>query len=905
MRRLRRLWDAVRARGRFERDMRDELRAHLQHRADDLERAGLSPTEAARQARLEFGALESYKEQCRDAAGLTLVRPFLGLAGDVRLGARRLLATPLFFGFAVISLALGVSVTTTVYSTLYALLWKPLGITDAAQIAVVKASNGFGTSWRRTLSTPDFDDLRRQQRSFADLAAYQTVFQTLEMPRVSEWVTVEAVSGNYFPIVGIAAAMGRVIQPLDDAQGAQVMVLSHQIWRGRFDADAAIVGKTVRLGSQTFEIVGVAPPRYGGLQTLGTSTPVGWVPLETASRIAAASATPADPRDRRDLTVFGRLAPASTVTTAAAELATIGASLDAASPARTFRPVDGSTTVIRRQWSAEDVTAATRPPLGLPLDLLVLGMTALVLLVACTNLANLMLSRGALRLHEISVRRALGAARWRLVREQLAESVLITIAGTVATYAMTRVFLRLATLEIPTAHRTFAIEPELNVPAMAFASLALLASILVFGLEPALNLTRKTLNAQLTSEPGAAPPASGRRQRRLIRWQVALSACFFTVTAVLLKVVVAEARHDSGVALERLAVTTLHFGIQGWDEPRARRAIDRSLELARRNREVESASVSTGLPFGFQMTPSAEITTPDRPFVKGVRSESTIVLAGSPELLRTLDVPLLRGRHFTDRDDAGSSRVAIVSELTERRLFGAGAALGRQIVLRDRERNVAETLTLTVVGIAKQTDVDMLMLRDDHLVYLPFAQRYRANVALVARTKGNPASAVHILRDAVRQADPDLGAGTSGPAYWLTAGPYVAARIAGGLAAALGALTLILAMVGLYGVQAQAVAHRTREVGVRMALGAGVSQIERMVLREGFRPVIEGLMIGLFLGTVARGAMRALIAAPIPIIDPFAIALVPIPLGIAALMACYLPARRAARVDPNVALRHL
>jgi len=289
--------------------------------------------------------------------------------------------------------------------------------------------------------------------------------------------------------------------------------------------------------------------------------------------------------------------------------------------------------------------------------------------------------------------------------------------------------------------------------------------------------------------------------------------------------------------------------------------------------------------------------------VKATQGTATAILAGSPDLLRTLDVPVIRGRTFDHRDHAGSRRVAIVSEFTERRLFVAGGALDREITLRDRERRVTETFT--VVGVAKQTDVDRLMWREGHVVYILFAQRYRPNVAQIAHSKRDPSHAAAILRSAVREADPDAPVGSTGPVSWITAGPYVFARLGAALAGALGGLTLILAMVGLYGVQAQATAHRTREVGVRMALGAAASDIRRMMLRDGVRPVVEGLLIGLVLGTAARAGLRALILAPIDVIDPVAIVTVPIPLGIAALCACWIPAWRAARVDPNVALRHL
>ena len=898
LRRLRRAFAAIRARARFERDMREELQAHLQHRADDLANRGLSRDEAIRQARVEFGGLESYKEQCRDASRFPPIRPFLGLFADLTLACRRLLATPLFLIFAVISLALGVSVTTTVYSTLYALLWKPLGIRDAPNVAVVTAIDG-ASRWRGVISAPDLDDLRQRQQSFVALAAYLDMRQSFETPHAAETVSITAVSGHFFSVLGIEAARGRVIQPADEARRAAVLVLSDSTWRKRFAGDPDIVGKTARIGAERFEIVGVAPSRFGGLQNFGGWAPVGWVPITAAPVVSSAAAA----RDQRRLTVVGRLATGRTVAVAAAELSTIAASLDASYPARAFRAGDGSPRVVPRQWSAKPVTEAVKPPMPISMDGLLLGLTLLVLLVACTNLANLMLSRGALRLHEYAVRRALGASRWRLVREFMVEGAIITLIAGACTVWLIRVFIAMATVEIPTGFGSISIDPELNLSAILFASAALLGSMVVFGLEPALSLTRNALGVQLTSEAGAAPAARGRRQHALIRWQVAISACFFIITAVLARTVVSEARNDSGIALDRLAVTTVHFGVLGWDEGRARHTLDRALALARARPDIDAVALTTGLPFGFQMTPRAEITTPDRPFMKGVRMGSTSVLSGTPELLRTLAVPLVRGRHFTEHDDAGAPRVVIVSELTERGLFGTSGAVGRPIILRASEQKPPETFT--VVGVAKQTDVDRLMSRVDHLVYVPFAQNYLPNVALVARGSDDPTNVAHALQIALRQADPDLGTGIVGAASWLTAGPFMAARIAAALAGALGVLTLILATVGLYGVQAHIVAHRTREVGVRMALGAASSQIERMVLRDGFRPVLEGLFIGLLLGTLARAAIRSLLEVPIQLVDPYALALVPIPLAIAAFVASYVPARRAARVDPNVALRHL
>jgi putative ABC transport system permease protein len=249
----------------------------------------------------------------------------------------------------------------------------------------------------------------------------------------------------------------------------------------------------------------------------------------------------------------------------------------------------------------------------------------------------------------------------------------------------------------------------------------------------------------------------------------------------------------------------------------------------------------------------------------------------------------------------------VVSEYTALKLFGTRDAVGRQLTYKLYYAGRDTPQTFTIVGISSDTDVDQLMSRDDCLIYLPFSQVYVPNMLLVGRTQpgANASDAARVLQAAVRRADLDLSTGTAGPASWLAAGAWVAARAAGALATGLGLLTLLLSMVGLYGVQSQAVSHRTREVGVRMALGALATQIQGMMLREGFRPVIEGFVLGVFFGTIARAGLRAFYAGGIDLLDPFALVIVPVPLVAAALLACYLPARRAARVDPNVALRHL
>lgn len=827
-----------------------------------------------------------------------------GLWSDFRLGTRRLLATPLFLIFAVVSLALGIAVTTAVYSVVYSTLWQALDVREPDRVMFVTApaAGGGPFGWRGVMSRADFRDLNEGQSSFSDLAASTLFSQSLASERLSEIVDGEAVTGNYFRTLGVAAALGRTLQPADDTAATSVVVISHRLWRSRFDADPHIIGRSVRLGSRPFEVVGVAPESFTGLERKRGVYAAVWIPARAGQNFSNNSVVDPEDRDRRHLTVLGRLNSHGTAQTAAAELGAIGQRLDAGFPLHAVVQ-DGRQRIVPRRWSGALVTDPNLDALPMRLDLLILGLVALVLVVACTNLANLMLARGTMRQHEIAVRRALGASRWRLIRELAVEGVVVAGLGGVVALLITRVLLVLMTVDLPMPRGTFTLEPRLNLPALLVASGALLLSVLVFGLEPAMQLTRKTVAADLAGGAGMVGVPRSRRQRMLIRWQVAISTCFFLIAAILARVILTEIRSDPGIALNRLALATVHFKFQGWDETRARHAIDVALDAARRGAGIESVSATSGMPFGLTMTPFAELSTPDKPFVRGGRYEDGHVLASTPEIFRTLGVQIVRGRAFDARDDAGARPVAVISENGARLLFGSADVIGRETMAQIWARPPAKTFT--IIGLARDTDTDRRLWRRGATLYVPLAQHYEPNLAFVARTSGDPAAAARILQMAVRQADPDLSTGTAGPATMLLAGQFVAARVGGMLAAGLGALTLMLSMIGLYGVQSHIVARRTREVGVRVALGASDRQIERMVLREGFAPVVQGLVLGLFFGVLARLGLRALIVATIEIFDPIAFSVIPVVLFAAAFFACYMPARRAAHVDPNVALRQL
>lgn len=821
---------------------------------------------------------------------------------DLRLAARRLLATPLFTVFAVLSLAIGVAVTTAVYSVVDSIFLRNAGARDPDRVVIVVTPYD-GLIVTGSISLPDFQDLRAAQTSFTSISASASFTPAVASSFTTELLAAEAVDGAYFSTLGVSPAMGRTIQPADDAGAARVVVLSHALWRRRFAANPAVVGQSIRISGQPFEVVGVAAASFEGVSGPLPGTQL-WIPLAAEASLSRLAPTaPVSPRDRRRLVVFGRLAPPVTAAAASAEVSAIAATLDTSFPPRT---PSGQPRATERPWKGKTMAAISgEDSLLRPFGRTIVALVALVLAVACTNLANLVLARGAARQHEIAVRRALGASRGRLVREQCAESLLLATAGGLAAYVVFQGLCVLMDVEfnlvLPMGGRwILAIRPAPDATALWIATGSLLVSLVVFGLEPALQLTRsRDLRGELAAGVGVLGAPKTRRQRTLLRWQVAISAGFFIVATMFVKYTIAEARHDPGIDLKRLGVAVLNFRTQQWDEARVRRTVDRVVEEARKDQAIEAVSVSTGMPLGLpamRLTLSQPETaiggTPDRYNAVGV--------AATPSLFKTIGVPILRGRGFDDRDHAAAAPVVVLSEFTARRIFGTSDAVGRPVVVEGHFR-----VTATVIGVARDTDVGYVFGESHPVVYLPLAQRYEPFLAIVARSTGDVAMAVRALRGALRQVDPDLAVEVIGTGRTVLAGASVFLRAAGVAALALGGLTLALAMVGLFGIQSHTVAHRTREIGVRISLGASPSQIQRMVLRDGYRPVVEGLALGLFIGVIGRVIVRAYTDLEVTVIDPWLFFVVPIPLIVAAFCACYFPARRAAGVDPNVALRHL
>ncbi len=827
---------------------------------------------------------------------------------------RRLWATPVFTIFAVASLALGVGVTTAIYSAIAFLGRTGPDVPRSDHVAFIVGTDLYRSrpAWRGLLSRADFEDLRAAVPVLDQAAVSAPFYQSLVDGEISEVAIGEAVTGGYFGGFGLRPHAGRLIQPADDGQPARVVVLSHAHWRTKFGGSPEVVGRIVRLGGMPFEIVGIAPEGFGGLAESLRGTDL-WVPLAATGLFASGAAPPAGPdRLRRQLTVIVPR-PDAGFTTLSNEIAAAGLRLDREYPVQIRMGDEGLPRTLPRGWTLTRVSDLAGAGDGRVTRVIgtVMVIVGLVLVVACTNLANLVLARGSGRQHEIAVRRALGASRLRLIADQLAEAWWLAAMGGVGAFIVARLLIVWFTsARLPVSEAFVAtIAPEVNAGTVLLAVGAVLASLLVFGLAPAIHLTRVQLRPILASE-GAGPGGTRWRTRRgLIEAQVAISLSFFLIAAFAVRIVMVERLRPSGVDVDRLTLGMMSMHLQNWDETRGRAAIDRILQRGGSDPALEAVAVSSGMPFGINTTPTARLTTPDRPFGPSSASDDfpfAPLLASTPSIFDTLGVRIVRGRPFDGRDGAGGPRVAVVSEEAARDVFGTADVVGRDLLVRTQSgMNDYRVTPVTVIGVASETDTQVRFSRDAGTIYLPIAQHFERGLLLIGRATGDPGDAVLPLQRLAREADPDLVVDRLGPAAPQITGPYVLVGVVSRVAVGLAVLAMILAMAGLFGVLSHLVSRRTREMGVRMALGADAERIRSLIIHDGLRPVIGGIVIGLLAGALVRYLLSRTYQSPLSVEDVLVFALAPLPILLSALVACYWPARRAAQVDPNVALREL
>ncbi|MEJ7810530.1 MAG: ABC transporter permease [Gemmatimonadaceae bacterium] len=808
---------------------------------------------------------------------------------DLRYGLRALARSRGFTAVAVLTLALGIGGNTAVFSLVNAALLRPAPVVRDAG-SLVWISNVWRDVGRLTeVSYPTYQDLRAGTRSFSSMAAYATTSFSIRAGDEPYRADGQLVSANYFTVLGVTPALGRsFLAEEDSAPGTHpVAVISHRLWQDRFAGDAGIVGRAVTINGQPFTIVGVAPARFFGMELPKPADL--WLPAMMQAQAMPSSDNLLTERRALRFYVIGRLGANATVDGARADVQTVARRMAADHPderkelGMTLSPVQGA------------VHPGDRRDVG-PLTVLPTAVTAIVLLIACANVANLLLGRAASRRREVGIRLALGASRGRLVRQLLTESLILALLGAGAGILLSfwGTDLLLSAVEAPIA---FDLTPDARVLGVTLA-LAVFTGVL-FGLVPALAASRPDVVPALKDDATRGGARRTRLQGAFVVAQVALSLVLLVSAGLLVRSLRKANDVDIGFAARRHVVTlSFDLALQGYTPERARDFYTRLLERADGMPGVRSASYATVIPLSGRVMGDGFVPL-DGAGANDEPRETTNYSEVGPGFHTTLGIPLRAGREFTTGDRLGAPGVAIVSEEFARRHWPGGSALGKRIRATARD-----AVPLEVVGIAKDIKIDELNESPRSFVYLPQLQSTAAagGVSLVVRAAADGAALLAPLRAEAKAMDPDM------PVYGVMTYDDVirqrldSKRAGSTLLSVFGSLALLLAAIGMYGVMAYGVAQRTREIGLRMALGARERDVLSLVVGDGLRLAGIGIALGLVLSFGATRALSSVLLG-ISATDGVTFAAGAALLATVAAVASYLPARRAAGVDPIVALR--
>jgi len=816
---------------------------------------------------------------------------------DARFALRMLRRSPLFTGVAVLALGVGIAANTAIFSLIDAVLLRPMpGVIAPDELAVFErwqAGQSLGN-----MGYPDYQDYRDRLKSFSGVAAEAGARVSLSNGGASERVAAALVSGSYFTVLGASPAAGRLLADTDEREGGPaVAVIGYAFWRRLFGGDPRAVGSTVRLNGHDFTVIGVAGREFRGTHT--QFQPDVWVPI-TLQPLALPRLMPDTLRSRASgwLSIFGRLAPGATLAAAQAEASAVAARLAQAYPVtnrtRTVALVPGL-------GLDSDDRSEVRRLLGL-----LLACVALLQLIACANVANLMLARAAARRREVALRVALGAGRARLVRLFLTEGALLAACAGLLGVMLAPMAAQLAVSVNRNAYAMRGVDAQLDLRVLGFALLLTLISGLLFALAPAWRAVRVDLTASLKDGSPGAGRAGSHMRGVLIATQIALSLVLLAGTGSGIATMRRALGANPVAQPEDVLLASVDLDVQGYSSAKGQSFYAALLERVRALPGVTAASLGLTIPpeefFGRRAIfhpgeepPLQEVQGNE--FAFGLRVDDDAI---APGFFRTLGVPLVEGREFSAADRADAPRAGIVNERLARRLWPGGKAIGQRIVAPDFSGPARPPIT--IVGVVKDEVVRSLAGEATMQLYLPLAQEYSGRATLIVRSGAGAGRLADALRAEVARLDQGL------PLFAVETMPeHIATslwrqRIAAGLLGVFGALAVALAAMGIYGVAAHSVSQRTREIGIRMAIGARGEQISALVVRDGMAWVLAGAIVGLPAALFATLAMQKGIPGVKPY-DPWVLAATLALLGGVSLLASYFPARRAARVDPVVALR--
>jgi putative ABC transport system permease protein len=861
-------------RDRIDRDIEEEIRFHLEMRAQDNMAVGMSEEEAMRDARRRFGRVGRIKELCRELRGIGFMETLLQ---DLRYGIRVLRKNPGFTLVAVLTLALGIGANTAIFSIVNAVILRPLPFKEPDRIMLLQGNNPQRQLEQFPVSPPDFLDWKSQSRSFSEMAAFESTIFRHTADTGAERLNGYSVSANFFDLMGEKPLLGRVFTAEEERPGSDmVAVLSETVWRRHFGADPSVVGQTVKMNDRTFTVIGVMRATF---KFPDTTTEV-WKPLAFTNE---------ELQDRADyrLQVVGRLKDGVTEAGARAEMDAIARQLQQSYPAT------------NTGWSVfiqplhESVVGFLRPAM-----FVLLGAVFFVLLIACVNVASLLSARMTARRKEVALRTAIGATRLRILRQLLTESVMLGLVGGTCGVLLAVLGLKVLVSFIPPFTPRVE-EIGIDPTVLGFTLLISVITGLIFGLMPAWQTTHTNLNEILKDSSRGSTGGRGQHRFRsvLVVTEVVLSLVLLIGAGLLIRSFVAMRNVDPGFKAEGVLVNSqLVLPPQKYAEGNRGVAFFKELfERVRALPGVESVGGITALPLQGNSRLQAYAVAGRAPQPQGQELTAVINTVGA-DYFQTMSIPLKRGRLFTERDDANGPKTVLINETLARRIFPDHEALGERLYLRG---NNTPYEIVGVVGDAKQFNLlgDTSPEIFTHYLESPITFMY-----VLARTKGDPSSLALPIRREVQAIDPDQPVGNRTLAQQFESS-IAQPRFYTLLLGLFAGVALILATIGIYGVMSYMVAQRTHEIGIRMALGAQRRDVLKIVIWQGLKLAIIGVALGLGLSFLATRLLSSLLYG-VSAVDPVTFALIPLLLTGVAVAACFIPARRATKIDPLIALRN-
>ena len=805
---------------------------------------------------------------------------------DVAHALRLFVKSPGFTAVAVLTIALGIGANSTIFSWINSTMLNPIpGMKGSGE--VVSLSLG-GTSFDpRPFSYPDYLDLRYRNKSFSGLIAADLRSLNLTGNKAPQRVWSTMCSANYFDVLGVRPVLGRGFLPAEDtkAGSSPVAVISYRLWQTRYGGNPNIIGQTISLNKLPFTVIGVTPPVFQGTQT-GLRTDL-WVPLLGGEQLIS-TRNLIEQRDAMWLMVLGRLRPDVTAPQGQAELNTVMQQLVTQYPeAHQGRNDVKAFPLWRAPYGANGYLYLLLPTL--------MAISGVVLLLACANVANLLLVRSVARRREMAVRMAIGASRWRLVRQLLIESLVLSLAGGALAMLITTWSAGTFGSFIPPTSIPIFMDVHVDRVVLLVTLIVSVMTGVIFGILPALRSSNLAPVAVLKEDTGSA--AGGRNKARLssalVVVQMALSLLLLVCAGLFIRSFENAQRADMGFNPDHVLLATVDLFSAGYTKEQGIE-FDRQL-LAKLNAlpGVQSVSISSWVPLGFEL--SSSITQPEGYVPRPHESMDVPNANVGPDYLRTMQIPVVEGREFTSEDKEGSQPVAVVNQEFVRRYWPGQDAIGKKLN--------ADGLNFTVIGVARNSDYNNLHEAREPFFFVPIYQDYARGPIFHVRVAGDPLAYTGALEKAVHQLNADMPVLDEARLATRVQVASTGSRIAGTFVGAFGLLALVLAAVGIYGVIAYTTRERTREIGIRLALGAQRHDVLRLVLVQGLQMTLAGLALGCVLALVSTRFLQSTLFG-VTATDAVTYMTVAILLAVVAMAACWIPAWRAMRVDPMVALRY-